>query len=61
VEDPLSEEILRGNFKGKDLIKISARQEEGAEKHLYFESFNTAEAAAEGEKPQLAQAGSDAT
>src|SRR3954449_6366803 len=46
VEDPLSEEILRGNFKGKNLIKITARQEEGAEKHLYFEALNTAEGAA---------------
>ncbi len=60
VEDPLSEEILRGNFKGKDLIKITTRQEEGAEKHLYFESISTAEAAGESEK-QLAPAGSDAT
>src|SRR5213078_5195202 len=42
VEDPLSEEILRGNFKGKDMIKITVKQEEGAEKHLYFEAFTTA-------------------
>jgi ATP-dependent Clp protease ATP-binding subunit ClpC len=41
VEDPLSEEILRGAFKGKDLIKISVKQEEGAEKHLFFESLTT--------------------
>ena len=27
VEDPLSEEILRGNFKGKDLIKITVKDE----------------------------------
>ncbi|HZN68701.1 MAG TPA: ATP-dependent Clp protease ATP-binding subunit, partial [Tepidisphaeraceae bacterium] len=39
VEDPLSEEILRGAFKGKDTIKITVKQEEGAEKHLFFESF----------------------
>src|ERR1700733_14569113 len=39
VEDPLSEEILRGNFKGKDLIKITVKQEEGGDKHLYFETF----------------------
>jgi len=58
VEDPLSEEILRGSFKGKDLIQISVRQEEGAEKHLYFESSTTTEAK---ESPQLAQASSDAT
>src|SRR5436305_13044263 len=61
VEDPLSEEILRGNFKGKDLIRITTKQEEGAEKHLFFESLNTGEGKAkEGEK-QLAQATSDAT
>src|SRR5205814_4572937 len=59
VEDPLSEEILRGNFKGKDLIRITTKQEEGAEKHLFFESFATGEKK-EGEK-QLAQAASDAT
>jgi ATP-dependent Clp protease ATP-binding subunit ClpC len=57
VEDPLSEDILRGGFKGKDFIQISVKQEEGAEKHLYFESSKSV---VEGEK-QLAQAGSDAT
>jgi ATP-dependent Clp protease ATP-binding subunit ClpC len=57
VEDPLSEEILRGNFKDKNLIKISVKQEEGAEKHLYFDAVKTGEA--EPEK-QLAAA-SDAT
>src|SRR5436309_771599 len=56
VEDPLSEEILRGNFKGKDLIRISVRQEEGAEKHLYFEASASGEGQA---KEQLAQASSD--
>src|SRR5882757_7471970 len=58
VEDPLSEEILRGSFKGKDLIRISVKQEEGAEKHLYFDASKQEQK--EGEK-QLAQAGSDAT
>jgi ATP-dependent Clp protease ATP-binding subunit ClpC len=58
VEDPLSEEILRGNFKGKDLIKISVKTEDSGDKHLYFEALTTQKA--EGEK-QLAQAGSDAT
>jgi ATP-dependent Clp protease ATP-binding subunit ClpC len=58
VEDPLSEEILRGSFKGKDLIRISVRQEEGSEKHLYFDAVNSAEE--KGEKP-LAEASSDAT
>jgi ATP-dependent Clp protease ATP-binding subunit ClpC len=60
VEDPLSEEILRGNFKGKDLIKISVKTEEDKTKHLFFEALTTP-AAAEGEQKQLAQAGSDAT
>jgi ATP-dependent Clp protease ATP-binding subunit ClpC len=59
VEDPLSEEILRGNFKGKDLIKITVKTEEDKSKHLYFEALTTAGAA--GEQKQLAQAGSDAT
>jgi ATP-dependent Clp protease ATP-binding subunit ClpC len=59
VEDPLSEEILRGNFKGKDLIKITTKTEEGVvEKHLYFEALKSG-----GDAPQqqLAEAGSDAT
>jgi ATP-dependent Clp protease ATP-binding subunit ClpC len=57
VEDPLSEEILRGNFKGKDLIKITVKQEEGGEKHLYFEALKTGE----GGDKQVAAASSDAT
>lgn len=58
MEDPLSEEILRGNFKGKDLVRVTVKTEDGGEKHLYFEAFNTAEE--KGEKP-LAEASSDAT
>ena len=59
VEDPLSEEILRGSFKGKDLIKITVRGEEGVtEKHLYFESLKTTQDTPD---QQLAQASSDAT
>jgi ATP-dependent Clp protease ATP-binding subunit ClpC len=57
VEDPLSEEILRGNFKGKDLIKITVKTEDGGEKHLYFEAVTTGTK----EEKQLAQASSDAT
>src|SRR5207248_10621805 len=56
VEDPLSEEILRGNFKGKDLIKITVKDEGAGNKHLYFEAVKT-----EKETPQLAKATSDAT
>jgi ATP-dependent Clp protease ATP-binding subunit ClpC len=63
VEDPLSEEILRGNFKGKNLIKISAKKEEGEEavKHLTFDALNvTTEEAAAAAAPKAA-ATSDAT
>jgi ATP-dependent Clp protease ATP-binding subunit ClpC len=60
VEDPLSEELLRGSFKGKDLIKISLKVESETNKHLYFESLSTA-AQGGGEKKELAGAGSDAT
>jgi ATP-dependent Clp protease ATP-binding subunit ClpC len=64
VEDPLSEEILRGAFKGKDLIKISVKTEDdaAATKHLYFEASKSGGAGAEkaDEKAVAAQA-SDAT
>jgi ATP-dependent Clp protease ATP-binding subunit ClpC len=56
VEDPLSEEILRGNFKGKDLIKITVKDDGTIAKHLYFEAVK-----AEKAEPQLATAASDAT
>jgi ATP-dependent Clp protease ATP-binding subunit ClpC len=65
VEDPLSEEILRGGFKGKDLIKITVKSPETGDKHLYFDAVKSEEAAkpegAGAAKQQLAQAGSDAT
>ena len=52
VEDPLSEEILRGNFKGKDVIRISVKTEADNSKHLYFEASSTKDES----KPELAQA-----
>ena len=58
MEDPLSEEILRGNFKGKDLIKITVKTEDDGNKHLYFEALKSH---AKADQPQLAQATSDAT
>ena len=58
VEDPLSEDILRGSFKDKDLIKITMNDTDPLNKHLYFEAVKS-EAATEA--PQLAQATSDAT
>jgi ATP-dependent Clp protease ATP-binding subunit ClpC len=61
VEDPLSEEILRGNFKGKDLIKITVKTEDdGKTRHLFFDAQATPPAEGEPQK-QLAQATSDAT
>jgi ATP-dependent Clp protease ATP-binding subunit ClpC len=57
VEDPLSEEILRGNFKGKDFIKISTKTEDGGAKHLFFEAGNSKDKPAE----QQVAASSDAT
>ncbi len=65
VEDPLSEEILRGSFKGKDLIRISVKEDAPDEKgvknkHLFFESVKS-ESAKKPADQQLAQAGSDAT
>ncbi len=59
VEDPLAEEILRGSFKGKDLIKITVKDEGEGNKHLYFESLTTK--GDKQEEKQLAQASSDAT
>ncbi len=41
IEDPLSEAVLRGEFKGKNLIKIDVQDEE----HLKLEGFKTEEAA----------------
>jgi ATP-dependent Clp protease ATP-binding subunit ClpC len=61
VEDPLSEEILRGNFKGKDLIKITIKGEDAATKHLYFEALTSPAGGDDQQKQQLAQASSDAT
>jgi ATP-dependent Clp protease ATP-binding subunit ClpC len=36
VEDPLSEELLKGEFDGKDLIQVDVREVAG-KKQLYFE------------------------
>src|SRR5215211_577140 len=53
VEDPLSEEILRCAFKGKDLIKISVKSEDEKNKHLYFEALSAPPPA--GEEPAKKQ------
>ena len=41
VEDPLSEDILRGSYKNKDMIRISVKTEEDKTKHLFFEASAT--------------------
>ena len=41
VEDPLSEDILRGSFRNKDLIHISVKTEQDKTKHLFFEASAT--------------------
>ena len=38
IEDPLSEEILRGSFKGKSRVRITVKTEDDGTKHLYFEA-----------------------
>ena len=59
VEDPLSEELLRGSFVGKDLITVRVT-ETGDQKHLAFDGSN--EPTAEPAKPEgeLVEAGSAA-
>ncbi len=42
IEDPLSEDILRGTYKGRNkiIVSVKAGEGEGDEKHLYFESVS---------------------
>ena len=42
IEDPLSESVLRGEFKGKNLIRINVQDDE----HLKLEGLETAESGA---------------
>jgi ATP-dependent Clp protease ATP-binding subunit ClpC len=48
LEDPLSEDLLRGTFEGKDTIKVVVTTAEDGEKKLAFEAITTTE------KPELA-------
>jgi len=43
VEDPISEEVLRGNYKGKTRILVSVKTDGEEDKHLYFESDSQTE------------------
>jgi ATP-dependent Clp protease ATP-binding subunit ClpC len=59
VEDPLAEELLKGEFAGKDLIKIEVKKV-GDKKQLVFEGLSTKDAAAlPSPEPVGAGAGSD--
>jgi ATP-dependent Clp protease ATP-binding subunit ClpC len=44
IEDPLSEDILRGTYKGKNKVLVSVKEETPANKHLYFEGVVAEEA-----------------
>ena len=48
LEDPLSEDLLRGTFHGKDTINVVVREENGEDK-LFFEPSNS-------KQPELAVA-----
>jgi len=54
IEDPLSEELLRGEFEGKDTIMVEVR-EVGDKKQLVFES-SLSEAGAQAEAEKKAEA-----
>jgi ATP-dependent Clp protease ATP-binding subunit ClpC len=51
VEDPLSEELLKGEFQGKDTIMVEVKKV-GEQKQLVFEGV-----VAEGAEPAVAGAG----
>jgi ATP-dependent Clp protease ATP-binding subunit ClpC len=53
LEDPLAEDLLRGNFNGKDTITVRTHEVEG-EKKLFFEATTT------GSAPELVGAGGEA-
>ena len=59
VEDPLSEELLRGSFVGKNLITVTVA-ETGDTKHLSFEGSKE-EPAAEAAKPEGELVGASST
>ena len=52
VEDPLSEDILRGEFKGKNLIKVTKEEEQD---HLHFEGVAEPEKEADEGQDEVAE------
>ena len=57
VEDPLSEELLKGEFQGKDTITVEVK-EVGGKKQLVFKGIVTAEPVPAGPAEEEASAGS---
>ncbi len=58
VEDPLSEELLQGNFQGKNKILVDVvRNEEGKVKHLKFDGSFVSPTDAAATKPEVVAAG----
>ncbi len=53
LEDPLSEDLLRGTFNGKDTITVRVQEIPGGEKRLSFEATTTAQT------PELVAAGEE--
>src|SRR5437763_5777815 len=43
LEDPLSEDLLRGTFVGKDRITVKVREDESGKKRLFFETAEAEE------------------
>jgi ATP-dependent Clp protease ATP-binding subunit ClpC len=57
LEDPLSEAILRGEYKGKNRILVTIRENEDGDKRLFFEGKSDETAGTNGAKPEVAAAG----
>ena len=58
IEDPLAEELLKGEFSGKDLIRVEVKQV-GGKKQLEFEGIVTKEPEPQEPVGAVAEAGTD--
>ncbi len=59
IEDPLSDDILRNKYVGKQVVRVSVATDEAGEKKLVFTGEEAADAGEK--KPELATAGSETT
>ncbi|MFO0840487.1 MAG: ATP-dependent Clp protease ATP-binding subunit [Phycisphaerae bacterium] len=59
IEDPLSDDILRNKYAGKQIVRLTIGTDEAGEKKLVFSGENAPEAGEK--KPELAAAGSETT